>query len=143
MKLSWKHGIIAAFLCFAGMMAFFMYKMTSHNSNYVPKGYYEKGIQHQEHMDAESEAKQFLPKIKYDPSAHNLNISLDSLEADSGFVVMQWPPDNSLSKKYSFSKLDKSGLQVEHKGPSGNWIANMEFFAGGKKYVFSKKVWVE
>ncbi|MCC7297192.1 MAG: FixH family protein [Bacteroidia bacterium] len=143
MKLSWKHGIIAAFLCFAGMMAFFMYKMTSHNSNYVPKGYYEKGIQHQEHLDAQSGANAFLPNIKYDGGTHILQISLDSLEADSGFVFMQWPPNNALSKKYKFAKLNKAGLQIEHTGPAGNWIANMEFFAGGKKYVFSKKVWVE
>lgn len=141
--MSWKHGIIAAFAAFALMMAFFMYKMSTHKSNYVPKGYYEKGNHYQETINATEGASVFQPYLGFNNKDKMLIVGIDSLAADSGNILVQWPPDPSQNKAVRFQKLVGRRYTLELKAPLGSWNVKMEFYAQGVKYMYSKKIWVE
>lgn len=141
--MGWKYGIIAAFVAFALMMAFFMYKMTTHKSNYVPDNYYEKGIHYQDKINATSGLQQFKPRLEFNSQRHGVWIALDSLHADSGTLTLQWPPDPSKNKLVKFAHLDNERQFFGLNEPKGSWNARLEFYFQGELHIFEHKIWVE
>lgn len=139
--MNWKHGIIAALSAFALLMMFFLFKMLTHDSSYVPENYYQKGLDHEKTMDQESGAKVFAPRIE--TKGKYVTVFLDSMEADSGTLNMIWPPDSKLNYSVSIRPPFKQGYRVNLREPHGFWNAQIVFYLQGKKYLFEKKIWVE
>jgi hypothetical protein len=141
--MNWGKGLVIALASFIALMIYFLISMLVSGSESVPKGYYEKGNKYQETINEEKAAVKFGARLSYEAGDAAFVLKYDSVAPDSGKVLLRWPPDETknIKKRFVWSLEDKA-LVLPAAASSGGWLAEVEFYHNGIKYLHRQKVWV-
>lgn len=141
--MNWGKGLVIAFVCFAALMISFLVRAILSGSESVPKGYYEKGNKYQQTIDEEKAAIQYGTRVDFDPGKTGFVLRHDSMQPDSGRMLLKWPPDETKNIRTAY-KLQNGQKEVflQAAALSGGWMAEVEFYHNGVKYLHRQKVWV-
>ncbi len=146
--MNWGKSIVLAFVLFALLMMYFLFKTIISGSEKVPDNYYEKGNAFQNVLDEEKGVEKFKTKLFYEAKSRAVFAMFDSIQPDSGSMTLQWPPDASkqlitrLSQRENTDHV-KTFFAIPVSGPKGSWLVQLRFYKAGKAYYLKQKVWVE
>ena len=143
MKLNWGTSLAAIYVSFMILMLFLVYKSRQHDVNLVTPNYYQKELDYQSEIDAQTNANHLAEKVtvKYDGTQIVLKLSDFGSDA-TGKVVLFRPSDHKLDKIFPL-KLADSKMVIPTEGlRKGVWDVKVAWESDGKKYQFKESVFL-
>lgn len=144
--MSWSKGVVVALVLFALYMMYFLFRAIMSGSESVPDKYYEKGNAYQQELNNRDEAVRMgmKPVISYSSGTEEFVVAFDSMYADSGMLVLQWPPAEKQNFQSEMTSFDSKPLRVKKSSAiDGFWNAELIYYKNGLKFRYVQKVWTE
>ena len=137
MKFHWGTGILIFLILFLTACGIFMWFAFSQELNLVHDDYYEKGVNHSEHMEKERNSLKFKNLIYLQESDEFVKIFFpDNFSNDlkEGNILFFRPSDNRKDREYSIDiqnniqKISKEDLVSGRYLVQISWISDREYF---------------
>lgn len=145
---SWAWGITGTYVAFAGMTLTMVFVAFSQNTDLVSEDYYQREIDHQQHMDRVART-QSLPNgvvwsFGHEEGALILHFPPGHFDDGPTGSVQLYRPDNASLDQTHDIGLDDSGHQrIALAGlVSGRWHILIEWQADGKHYFSERQLQV-
>lgn len=144
--MSWSKGVVVALVLFALYMMYFLFRAIMSGSESVPEKYYEKGNAYQQELNNRDEAARIgmKPVISFSSGTQEFVVSFDSTYADSGMLMLQWPPSEKQNFQSKMNSFEAKPMRVKKTSQNnGFWNAELVYFKNGLKFRYVQKVWTE
>ncbi len=143
MKLNWGTSLAAIYVGFMILMLSLVFKSRQHDVNLVSPNYYQKELDYQSEIDAQTNANHLAEKVtvKYDGSQIVLKLSDFGSDA-TGKVVLFRPSDHNLDKIIPLKLVDSKMVIPTDGLRKGVWDVRVDWESAGKKYQYKESVFL-
>lgn len=143
MKFNWGTGIFIFFVLFVGTAIGFMIFAFNQDINLVHDDYYQKGVDHTEHMDAVKRSAPFLNTITVQQVDKSMIISFpDNFKADQGTMQFYRPSSKKFDQNFNLNTSNKTQAVPIEQFEHGKYILKIEWKYKNELYYIEKDFFV-